>query len=60
MNYKRSLARMTGNYRTLDKKVLSMKKSWDDVSKLLEGTGKGKRKKVETKKSETKKSDGKA
>lgn len=51
MNYKRSLSRMTGNYRTLDKKVLSMKKSWDDVSKLLEGTGNGKGKKVETKKS---------
>lgn len=46
MNYKSTLARMTGNYRTLDKKALAMKKSWDDVEKLLGQTGKaGKKKK---------------
>lgn len=46
MNYKSTLAKMTGNYRTLDKKALAMKKSWDDVEKLLSSSGKvGKKKK---------------
>lgn len=40
MNYKNTLSKMTGNYRTLDKKVLAMKKSWDDVEKLLGKSGK--------------------
>lgn len=39
MNYKGALSRMTGNYRTLDKKALAMKKSWDDVEKLLGKSG---------------------
>lgn len=57
MNYKRTLARMTGNYRAIDKKALAMKKSWDDVSKILNNAGDGKRKKTETKKSSDKKTD---
>lgn len=46
MDWKGSLSRMTGNYRTLDKKVLDMKKSWDDVEKLLSKTGPNKNKKT--------------
>jgi len=45
MNYKQTLSKFTGNYRTLDKRVLTMKKSWDDVEKLLSKTGAGKQKK---------------
>lgn len=46
MNYKRTLSKFTGNYRTLDKRVLAMKKSWDDVEKLISNAGTGKQKKA--------------
>ena len=49
MNYRRTISRMTGNYRSLDKKALTMKKSWDEVEKLLSKAGSGKRKKTEDK-----------
>ena len=49
MDYKGPLSRFTGNYRTLEKKVLAMKKSWDDVEKLLSNTGPRKKKSEDNK-----------
>ncbi|SET27911.1 hypothetical protein [[Clostridium] polysaccharolyticum] len=45
MDIKSSLSRKTGNYRTLNKKAIAMKKSWDDVEKLLSKKGSKKQKK---------------
>lgn len=39
MDWKLSLSRMTGNYSTLDKKVLAMKNSWDELERLLNAKG---------------------
>lgn len=49
MDWRKSLAQMTGNYRELDKKALRMKKSWDEVEKLLSKSGSGKNKKKQDK-----------
>lgn len=49
MDVRRPIARFTANYRTIDKKALAMKKSWDEVEKLLSKTGPHKNKKTEDK-----------
>ncbi len=48
MDWKSPLAKITGNYRALDKKALDMKKSWDDVEKLVNSTVPRKKKKAES------------
>ncbi|WP_343210623.1 hypothetical protein [Anaerolentibacter hominis] len=40
---KNNIARMTGQMTGLDKKLLKIKHSWDDVNKLLESTDKRKK-----------------
>lgn len=44
--WKQKIARTTGNYRNLDKKVLKIKGSWDEVEKLLNSSKKKKSKKA--------------
>ena len=36
------LSRFTGNYSGLNKKAMTMKKSWNEVDKLLQSVGKKK------------------
>lgn len=42
--WKQMVAKKTANYRNLDKRALTMKSSWDEVSKLLDGAVTKKRK----------------
>lgn len=43
--WKYKVAKVTSGYRTLNKKALTMKSSWDEVSKILNGVPKKKKKK---------------
>jgi hypothetical protein len=44
-NWKSKVAQMTGNNRKLDKKILRMKASWDEVEDILNKSVKIKKKK---------------
>jgi len=44
-NWKSQIARLTGNMRKLDKKILLLKKSWDEVEDILNKSVKIKKKK---------------
>jgi len=41
--WKSKVAKATGNYQKLDKKMLKMKKSWDEVEGILNSVGKRKK-----------------
>ncbi len=49
LSVKQRIAKVTGSHMEIDKKFMDMKKSWDEVDKLLESTSKknkkGKKKK---------------
>jgi hypothetical protein len=44
-NWKSKIAKVTGNNRNLDKKVMRIKASWDEVEKILNTATKKKKKK---------------
>jgi hypothetical protein len=44
-NWKSQVAKVTGTNMKFDRKVLKIKKSWDEVSSLLNGSVKKKKKK---------------
>ncbi len=43
-NWKSKIARATGSNRNLDKKIMKMKSSWDEVEKMLNTATKKKKK----------------
>ena len=43
-NWKAKIAKVTGNNRSVDRKMLQMKKSWDEVEGILNKSVKKKRK----------------
>lgn len=40
LSVKQRIAKVTGSHMEIDKKFMDMKKSWDEVDKLLESTSK--------------------